>query len=125
MAVSEVSDDEIRMRTMSESQRGEYVARLREDLAAVNGAWYQLKSEKDDLVLRNRGEVSQLLREVAALRSEVTRVRGEEARLTANVVTLRSEVARLKGGSGGSGGSTWFGRQNRVEMLVARLNGDV
>ena len=122
MAVSEVSDDEIRMRTMSESQRGEYVARLREDLAAANGAWYQLKSERDDLVRRNRGEVLQLRGEVAALRIEVTRVRGEEARLTANVVTLRSEVARLKGGSGGS---TWFGRQKRVEMLVARLNGDL
>ena len=119
MAVSEVSDDERLLASMSADKRVEYVARLREDLAAANGAWYQLKSEKDDLVLRNRGEVSQLLREVAALRSEVTRVRGEEARLTATVVTLRSEVARLRGGSGGS---TWFGRQKRVEMLVARLN---
>ena len=98
MAVSEVSDDERLLASMSADKRGEYVARLREDLAAANGAWYQLKSEKDDLVLRHRGEVSQLLREVAA---------------------LRSEVARLKGGS------TWFGRQKRVEMLVARLHGDV
>ena len=122
MAVSEVSDDEIRMRTMSESQRGEYVVLLRKELANVKGAWNEVKNERDELVRRNSGEVSQLLREVAALRSEVTRVRGEEARLTANVVTLRSEVARLKGGSGGS---TWFGGQKRVEMLVARLHGDV
>ena len=100
--------------SMSERERQltQRVAGVEDELAATRRMYFQLRTEKDDLLEGKNKEIARLNGVVARLKGEV----GIEA---AEVARLRREVERL------TPNVTGISNVRKVDVLLARLNGNV
>ena len=88
------------------------VSNLEEELGSTRRLYFQLRTEKDDLLeIKNK--------EIARLHGVVARLKGEVSIEGAEVARLRGEVERL------TPNVTGPSSKKKAEMMLARLNRNV